>query len=49
MDPKTLVVQYLDEAHATETAPVTNLGAHIAMTTDDDYRSCWCAASGSRS
>jgi ferritin-like metal-binding protein YciE len=38
MDPKTLVVQYLDEAHATETALVTNLRAHIAMTTDGSYR-----------
>jgi ferritin-like metal-binding protein YciE len=38
MDPKTLVIQYLDEAHATETALVTNLGAHIAMTTDKPYR-----------
>jgi ferritin-like metal-binding protein YciE len=38
MDSKTLILQYLDEAHAMETALVTNLGAHIAMTTDDDYR-----------
>jgi ferritin-like metal-binding protein YciE len=38
MDPKTLVLQYLDEAHATETALVTNLRAHLAMTTDDAYR-----------
>jgi ferritin-like metal-binding protein YciE len=38
MDSKTLIIQYLDEAHAMETALVTNLGAHIAMTTDDDYR-----------
>jgi ferritin-like metal-binding protein YciE len=37
MDPKTLVIQYLDEAHATETALVTNLTAHIAMTTDSQY------------
>jgi ferritin-like metal-binding protein YciE len=39
METKTLILQYLDEAHAMETALVTNLGAHIAMTTDDDYRS----------
>src|ERR687885_300414 len=39
MDSKTLILQYLDEAHAMEAALVTNLGAHIAMTTDDDYRS----------
>jgi ferritin-like metal-binding protein YciE len=39
MDSKNLILQYLDEAHAMETALVTNLGAHIAMTTDDDYRS----------
>jgi ferritin-like metal-binding protein YciE len=38
MNSKTLILQYLDEAHAMETALVTNLGAHIAMTTDDDYR-----------
>jgi ferritin-like metal-binding protein YciE len=38
MDSKTLILQYLDEAHAMETALVTNLGAHIAMTTDDEYR-----------
>ena len=38
MDPKTLVIQYLDEAHATETALVSNLTAHIAMTTDTPYR-----------
>jgi len=38
MDSKTLIIQYLDEAHAMETALVTNLGAHIAMTTDGDYR-----------
>jgi ferritin-like metal-binding protein YciE len=38
MDSKTLTLQYLDEAHAVETALVTNLTAHIAMTTDDDYR-----------
>jgi len=38
MDPKTLTRRYLDEAHAMETALVTNLAAHIAMTTDPDYR-----------
>ena len=38
MDPKTLTRTYLDEAHAMEAALVTNLVAHIAMTTDDDYR-----------
>src|SRR3954465_13983624 len=38
MDPKTLVLQYLDEAHATETALVTNLRAHLTMTTEDSYR-----------
>jgi ferritin-like metal-binding protein YciE len=38
MDPKTLTRQYLDEAHAIETGLVTNLAAHIAMTTDPDYR-----------
>ena len=38
MDPKTLTRHYLDEAHAMETALVTNLAAHIAMTTDPDYR-----------
>jgi ferritin-like metal-binding protein YciE len=38
MDPKTLTRSYLDEAHAMETALVTNLTAHIALTTDPDYR-----------
>lgn len=38
MDPKTLVMKQLDEAHATETALVTNLTAHISMTTDQPYR-----------
>jgi ferritin-like metal-binding protein YciE len=38
MDPKTLTRSYLDEAHAMETALVTNLSAHIALTTDPDYR-----------
>ncbi len=38
MDSKTLVLSYLDEAHALETALVGNLAAHIAMTTDEAYR-----------
>jgi len=38
MDPNSLVLQYLDEAHATETALVTNLKAHIAMTTRAPYK-----------
>lgn len=38
MDSKTLMLQYLDEAHATETALVTNLKAHIAMTSDGAYK-----------
>jgi ferritin-like metal-binding protein YciE len=38
MDPKTLTRTYLDEAHAMEAALVTNLTAHIALTTDPDYR-----------
>jgi len=38
MDPNALVLQYLSEAHATESALVTNLKAHIAMTTDDAYK-----------
>jgi ferritin-like metal-binding protein YciE len=38
MDPNALVLQYLSEAHATETALVTNLTAHIAMTTDAQYK-----------
>lgn len=38
MDPKTSVLKQLDEAHATETALVTNLTAHISMTTDAPYR-----------
>ena len=38
MDPKTLVLQYLDEAHATETALVTNLRAHLTMTSEGSYR-----------
>jgi len=39
MDPNALVLQYLSEAHATETALVTNLRAHIAMTSDGSYKS----------
>src|SRR4051794_26537706 len=38
MDPNDLVLQYLSEAHATEAALVTNLTAHIAMTTDGSYQ-----------
>jgi ferritin-like metal-binding protein YciE len=38
MEPETLVRRYLEEAHALETALVTTLGAHIAMTSDPDYR-----------
>lgn len=38
MDSKTLVIKYLDEAHAVETALVSNLTAHISLTTDDPYR-----------
>ena len=38
MDPNSLVLQYLSEAHATESALVTNLKAHIAMTTDAQYK-----------
>jgi ferritin-like metal-binding protein YciE len=37
MDPNALVLQYLSEAHATESALVTNLTAHIAMTSDSQY------------
>ena len=37
MDPNALVLQYLSEARATETALVTNLTAHIAMTSDAQY------------
>src|SRR4051812_47725296 len=33
-----LVVQHLDEAHATETALVTTLTAHISMTPSGSYR-----------
>jgi ferritin-like metal-binding protein YciE len=38
MDSNALVLQYLSEAHATETALVTNLTAHLAMTTDGSYQ-----------
>jgi ferritin-like metal-binding protein YciE len=38
MDPNALVLQYLSEAHATESALVTNLTAHIAMTSDAQYK-----------
>ena len=38
MDPNSLVIKLLDEAHALETALVSNLTAHLAMTTDDTYR-----------
>lgn len=39
MDSKTLLLRYLDEAHATETALVTNLRAHITMADKGAYRS----------
>ena len=35
---RALLVQHLQEAHATEQALVTNLGAHIAMTPRGSYR-----------
>lgn len=38
MDPKALVSQYLSEAHAVESALVTNLRAHIGMTVDGPYK-----------
>jgi ferritin-like metal-binding protein YciE len=38
MEPKDLVLQYLDDAHAIETALVTNLIAHRTMTTDPQHR-----------
>jgi ferritin-like metal-binding protein YciE len=38
MEPKDLVLQYLDDAHAIETALVTNLIAHRTMTTDARHR-----------
>lgn len=38
MTPKELVLQYLSEAHALETALVTNLGAHSSMTPNGTYK-----------
>jgi ferritin-like metal-binding protein YciE len=38
MEPKDLVLQYLDDAHAIETALVTNLIAHRTMATDPQHR-----------
>jgi ferritin-like metal-binding protein YciE len=38
MEPKDLVLQYLDDAHSIETALVTNLIAHRTMTTDPQHR-----------
>ena len=38
IDPKTLVLQYLDEAHALELMLVTNLTAHASMTPEGRYR-----------
>ena len=38
MEPKDLVLQYLDDAHAIESALVTNLVAHRTMTTNDQHR-----------
>jgi ferritin-like metal-binding protein YciE len=38
MKPKELVLQYLTEAHALETALVTNLGAHESMTPNGTYK-----------
>src|SRR3954462_9711156 len=35
---KEMMIQYLNEAHATERALVTTLGAHIAMTPRGPYR-----------
>src|SRR4051812_7988495 len=35
---RTLIVQHLNEAHATETALVTTLTAHISMTPSGSYR-----------
>lgn len=37
MEPKDLVLQYLDDAHAIESALVTNLVAHRTMTTNDQH------------
>jgi ferritin-like metal-binding protein YciE len=38
MNPKSLVIQYLDEAHSLELALVTNLAAHGAMTPAGTYK-----------
>ena len=38
MTQKELVLQYLSEAHALETALVTNLGAHSSMTPSGTYK-----------
>ena len=38
MSQKELVLQYLSEAHALETALVTNLGAHSTMTPSGTYK-----------
>ncbi len=38
MTQKELVLQYLSEAHALETALVTNLGAHSGMTPNGTYK-----------
>ena len=38
MTPKELVLQYLSEAHALETALVTNLAAHSTMTPSGTYK-----------
>lgn len=38
MDPKTIVLKQLDEAHALETALVANLIAHRAMASEPGYR-----------
>jgi ferritin-like metal-binding protein YciE len=38
MKPETLIRKQLDEAHAMESALVTNLQAHITLTTDTAYK-----------
>src|SRR5689334_21947203 len=38
MNPDTLIRKQLDEAHAMESALVTNLQAHITLTTDNAYK-----------
>jgi ferritin-like metal-binding protein YciE len=38
MNPETLIRKQLDEAHAMESALVTNLNAHITLTTDNAYK-----------